>query len=314
MPNGIIYIARNNNNPPNHYKIGKSDRADPAQRMRELTSDTTNYQGEFFSEGYILVSEVDECERLVHETLSYARINDRREFFDINLNEAIKIIRQTLRDNIMQDFFGDEINEIEDIQLQSGDRDKYKNQNYILNFIEPSEIQLLNFKEICKFADVHGWSWNLSCHGGLCLWHFRHALYVLLNKAKFIEKFSEDALYVPEVDQTMYSRKDIPSNKAILLQKLLLQINLREYLREIRFPDNLGYLGVAMHMIGEDIEKKDKKLTKFFIPEFIKLYPNSTQSIRELEDIYNNGKVLDPWKLEIFERLIKSNNLRRVEN
>ena len=55
----------------------------------------------------------------------------------------------------------------------------------------------------------------------------------------------------------MYSRDDIPSNKAILLQKLLLQINLREYLREIRFPDNLGYLGVAMHMIGEDIEKKN---------------------------------------------------------
>ena len=255
---GIIYIARNNNNPTNHYKIGKSDRADPAQRMRELNSDTTNYQGEFFSEGYILVSEVDECERLIHETLSYARINDRREFFDINLDEAIKIIRQTLKDNIIQDFFRDQINEIDDIELQSGDRDKYKNQNHILNFIEPSEIQLLNFKKICKFADVHSWSWNLGCHGGSCLWQFRHAFYVLLNKAKFIEKFSEDALYVPIEEQTMYSRQDIPLNKAILLQKLLLQINLREYLRDIRFPDNLGYLGVAMHMIGEDIEKKNK--------------------------------------------------------
>lgn len=312
MPMGIIYIARNNNNPTNHYKIGKSDRADPAQRMRELNSDTTNYQGEFFSKGYILVSEVDECERLIHETLSYARINDRREFFDINLDEAIKIIRQTLKDNIIQDFFGDQINEIDDIELQSGDRDKYKNQNHILNFIEPSEIQLLNFKEICKFAGVHRWSWNLSCHGGSCLWQFRHAFYVLLNKAKFIEKFSEDALYVPIQEQTMYSRIDIPLNKAILLQKLLLQINLREYLRDIRFPDNLGYLGVAMHMIGEDIEKKNKKLTKFFIPEFIKLYSNSTQIIRELEDIYYNGKVLDPWKLEIFERMIASNLPNRI--
>lgn len=312
MPMGIIYIARNNNNPTNHYKIGKSDRADPAQRMRELNSDTTNYQGEFFSKGYILVSEVDECERLIHETLSYARINDRREFFDINLDEAIKIIRQTLKDNIIQDFFGDQINEIDDIELQSGDRDKYKNQNHILNFIEPSEIQLLNFKKICKFADVHSWSWNLGCHGGSCLWQFRHAFYVLLNKAKFIEKFSEDALYVPIEEQTMYRRQDIPLNKAILLQKLLLQINLREYLRDIRFPDNLGYLGVAMHMIGEDIEKKNKKLTKFFIPEFIKLYSNSTQIIRELEDIYYNGKVLDPWKLEIFERMIASNIPNRI--
>ena len=240
MPNGIIYIARNNSNPSNHYKIGKSDRADPALRMRELTSDTTNYQGEFYSKGYVLVSEVDECERLVHETLNYARINNRREFFDINLDEAIKIIRQTLKDNIIQDFFVDEINEIDDIELQSGDRDKYKYQNHILNFIEPSEIKLLNFKEICKFADVHGWGWNLSCHGGFCLWQFRHAFYVLLNKEKFIQKFSEDALYVPREEQTMYSRKDIPLHKAIQLQKLLLQINLREYLRDIRFPDSLG--------------------------------------------------------------------------
>ena len=312
MPNGIIYIARNNSNPSNHYKIGKSDRADPALRMRELTSDTTNYQGEFYSKGYVLVSEVDECERLVHETLNYARINNRREFFDINLDEAIKIIRQTLRDNIIQDFFVDEINEIDDIELQSGDRDKYKNQNHILNFIEPSEIKLLNFKEICKFADVHRWGWDLSCHGGFCLWQFRHAFYVLLNKEKFIQKFSEDALYVPREEQTMYSRKDIPLNKAIQLQKLLLQINLREYLRDIRFPDSLGYLGVAMHMIGEDIEKNNKKLTKFFIPEFIKLYPNSTHIIRELEDIYYNGKVLDPWKLEIFERMIAYNIPNRI--
>lgn len=312
MPNGIIYIARNNSNPSNHYKIGKSDRADPALRMRELTSDTTNYQGEFYSKGYVLVSEVDECERLVHETLNYARINNRREFFDINLDEAIKIIRQTLRDNIIQDFFVDEINEIDDIELQSGDRDKYKNQNHILNFIEPSEIKLLNFKEICKFADVHRWGWNLSCHGGFCLWQFRHAFYVLLNKEKFIQKFSEDALYVPREEQTMYSTKDIPLHKAIQLQKLLLQINLREYLRDIRFPDSLGYLGVAMHMIGEDIEKNNKKLTKFFIPEFIKLYPNSTHIIRELEDIYYNGKVLDPWKLEIFERMIAYNIPNRI--
>ena len=28
MPNGIIYIARNDSHPPDHYKIGKSDRAD----------------------------------------------------------------------------------------------------------------------------------------------------------------------------------------------------------------------------------------------------------------------------------------------
>lgn len=315
MPNGIIYIARNDSNPTDHYKIGKSDRADPSYRMRELTSDTTNYQGEFLSKGYVLVSEVDECERLVHQILDDVRINDRREFFEINLSEAIKVIRQTLRSNIIEDFFEEEFDisdKSNNIRLLSGDKDQYKNQRHILNFIEPSEIQSLSFKEICKFADVHEWGWNLSCHGGGCLWQFRHAFYILLNKAKFIQKFSEDPNYIPRESQTMYSRQDIPRNKAILLQKLILKINIQDYLRDVKFPNNLGYLGVAVHMIGEDLERENKKLTKFLISEFTRLYSNQTNTIRRLDEIYYNGDILNYSKLEIFEEMINNNNIERL--
>lgn len=315
MPNGIIYIARNDSNPTDHYKIGKSDRADPSYRMRELTSDTTNYQGEFLSKGYVLVSEVDECERLVHQILDDVRINDRREFFEINLSEAIKVIRQTLRSNIIEDFFEEEFDisdKSNNIRLLSGDKDQYKNQRHILNFIEPSEIQSLSFKEICKFADVHEWGWNLSCHGGGCLWQFRHAFYILLNKAKFIQKFSEDPNYIPRESQTMYSRQDIPRNKAILLQKLILKINIQDYLRDVKFPNNLGYLGVAAHMIGEDLERENKKLTKFLISEFTRLYSNQTNTIRRLDEIYYNGDILNYSKLEIFEEMINNNNIERL--
>ena len=59
MPDGIIYIARNNSNPENHYKIGKSYRIDPVHRMRELTSETTNYEDEFISLGHVIVNNVD---------------------------------------------------------------------------------------------------------------------------------------------------------------------------------------------------------------------------------------------------------------
>ena len=314
MPDGIIYIARNDSNPTDHYKIGKSDRADPSYRMRELTSDTTNYQGEFLSKGYVLVSEVDECERLVHQILDDVRINDRREFFEIILSEAIKVIRQTLRSNIIEDFFEEEFDisdKSNNIRLLSGDKDQYKNQRHILNFIEPSEIQSLSFKEICKFADVHDWGWNLSCHGGGCLWQFRHAFYILLNKAKFIQKFSEDPNYIPRESQTMYSRQDIPRNKAILLQKLILKINIQDYLRDVKFPNNLGYLGVAVHMIGEDLERENKKLTKFLISEFTRLYSNQTNTIRRLDEIYYNGGILNYSKLEIFEEMI-NNNIERL--
>ena len=96
MPDGIIYIARNNSNPENHYKIGKSYKADPTDRMRELTSETTNYEGEYQAAGYVLVSDVDNCERIIHKSLSGYRIHQRREFFNIYLNEAIKFIRSSL--------------------------------------------------------------------------------------------------------------------------------------------------------------------------------------------------------------------------
>lgn len=44
MTNDIIYIARNDiADPPNHYKIGKSTRADPEERMRELNAASVNY-------------------------------------------------------------------------------------------------------------------------------------------------------------------------------------------------------------------------------------------------------------------------------
>ena len=312
MPNGIIYIARNDSHPPDHYKIGKSDRADPSYRMRELTSDTTNYQGEFRSKGYVIVTEVDMCERLIHETLNDERINDRREFFDINLIEAIKIIRELLKNNIIEDFFGENLieeNQNDEVKFISGNRDEYKSKFHILNFIKPNEIQNLNFKEICKFADLHDWGWNLSCHGGGCLYQFRHAFYILLNKRKFINKFSEDPNYVPREEQTMYSRQNIPRDKAILLQKFILDINVQEFLRDIRFPNNLGYLGVAMHMIGEDLERENKKMTKFLIPEFIRLYPNETNIISRLDQIYYNGEILDCWKLEIFEQMVGLNRI-----
>ena len=110
----------------------------------------------------------------------------------------------------------------------------------------------------------------------------------------------------------MYSRQDIPRNKAILLQKLILKINIQDYLRDVKFPNNLGYLGVAVHMIGEDLERENKKLTKFLISEFTRLYSNQTNTIRRLDEIYYNGDILNYSKLEIFEKMINNNNIERL--
>ena len=67
-----------------------------------------------------------------------------------------------------------------------------------------------------------------------------------------------------------------------------------------------------MHMIGEDLERENKKLTKFLIPEFTKLYPNQTTIISRLDEIYYNGDILNVSILEIFEEMINNNNIERL--
>lgn len=102
MTKGIIYIAQNKEaNLPNEYKIGKSDKADPSHRMRELTSETTNYKGEYKCIGHALVKDVDQSEILVHDYLSKFRINSKREFFCGDLNFIVEAILKVLKDKII---------------------------------------------------------------------------------------------------------------------------------------------------------------------------------------------------------------------
>jgi hypothetical protein len=111
MTKGIIYIAQNKEaNLPNEYKIGKSDKADPSHRMRELTSETTNYKGEYKCIGHALVQDVDQCEILVHDYLSKLRINRKREFFCGDLNLIVEAILEVLKDKIIINNFS--LNEI----------------------------------------------------------------------------------------------------------------------------------------------------------------------------------------------------------
>ena len=88
------------------------------------------------------------------------------------------------------------------IELRDGNAENYKQSNHILNFISSDELKKLDILELCKFADYHGWSSNLACHGGGCLFQFKHALYVLIHKNKFIEKFKENPDFAPDTHQT----------------------------------------------------------------------------------------------------------------
>ena len=192
------------------------------------------------------------------------------------------------------------------IELRDGNAESYKQSNYILNFISLDELKKLDILELCKFADYHGWSSNLACHGGGCLFQFKHALYVLIYRNKFIEKFKENSDFIPDTQQTSIDRFSITNTEALKLQDLLININLKKYLLEIRFPNNLLFLGVIINTIGEKIEKLNRKSTIFLCTEFRKLFPYATEMIRQIDEIYFNKKIITWSKLEIFEKIVEN--------
>ena len=64
---GIVYIARNDQHPPNVYKFGGSSR-DVDERMRELSNETTAY-GTFEAKASFPVTDWERAESLCHYQL-----------------------------------------------------------------------------------------------------------------------------------------------------------------------------------------------------------------------------------------------------
>lgn len=102
MTLGCIYVARNDDrDPPNHYKIGLSYDAEPYERAKELTSETTNYIGRYEVKAWVQVHDVDECEKKLHQIFRNKRIHLQREFFNVELRDIVTTIQAELGDKIV---------------------------------------------------------------------------------------------------------------------------------------------------------------------------------------------------------------------
>ncbi len=86
---GIVYIARNDQHPPNVYKIGGSSR-DVDERMRELSNETATY-GTFEAKAYFPVTDWEAAEASCHYELDEYR--DGKEFFKAPYNELMEAVR-----------------------------------------------------------------------------------------------------------------------------------------------------------------------------------------------------------------------------
>lgn len=94
---GIIYILTN---PimPGIIKIGKTNQEDVKLRMAQLYS--TGVPLPFDCEYAAKVKNIDDVERALHTAFSPDRVNPKREFFEIEANQAIAIIKLLEIENV----------------------------------------------------------------------------------------------------------------------------------------------------------------------------------------------------------------------
>ena len=88
MAPGLVYVLASKAM-PGQVKIGKTTRH-LTERCRELF--TTGVPVPFSIEFAVWVSDCDELEAEVHESLDYCRVNSRREFFNLAVEEAVTVV------------------------------------------------------------------------------------------------------------------------------------------------------------------------------------------------------------------------------
>ena len=199
--------------------------------------------------------------------------------------------------------------------LSNGDQVAYQDRNHLLNYTK--DLKKINLHKICEYADFHNWNWDLR-YGDMNCNQLKHSFFILIYKTKFINKLNENFNFIPDLRQTSLGRENISHEEALKLQDIISEINLKKFIKEIKFPNSLGYLGVAMFVIGEEIENENKKVTRFLIEEFKKIISsiknrfviniiNNDEAIKrcmlKLDEIYYNGIALKCWDLAIFEEI-----------
>ncbi|MDF1851945.1 MAG: GIY-YIG nuclease family protein [Verrucomicrobiales bacterium] len=97
MNPGYIYILQNPSLDETHLKIGRTTR-DPDERAAEISSSTgvpTPFEVAWWSESV----DCHRAESILHHHLTPYRTNTAREFFELDLDEAIRFARGAIRES-----------------------------------------------------------------------------------------------------------------------------------------------------------------------------------------------------------------------
>lgn len=90
---GIVYVLANAGM-PGLLKIGRTDQEGPNQRMSQLY--TTGVPYPFECVKAIEVADTEDLEKALHKAFAPARVNARREFFDLKADQVLAILEAWL--------------------------------------------------------------------------------------------------------------------------------------------------------------------------------------------------------------------------
>ncbi len=171
------------------------------------------------------------------------------------------------------------------------------------------------FYEVCKLAENQKWCWKLFCTtcGGLS---FRMALYELsLGKSPLDHDWftrGKSARMALDHYGVRYDQATKWIKSSVSLHNEISVSNIKPILSEVRWPDCLGMLGVAIYWT-EDIETRTRKTTPFWKRQFREFFEETGVQIQELHLNFLRNDNQFRWKdLEYFENYgimtLKSNS------
>lgn len=296
MPDGIIYIARNEQNPKDRYKVGKSDRVNPNHRMKELTDETSNI-GEFKCLGHVLVDHVDECEKIIHSALNKYRTVPNREFFDCPLDLIKDSIEVNLESYIVNNYLNNKTKEESSYNLKIIESEEYPedHKNHPINYI--NNLETLNFYQVLKICFHQNWEVS-QCTCPACSTKIRKIFFLLVYKKIIASKRRNSEMFIPKgggLQHEEHTNEKINTSESEILQNEILGTNLKSLIEEITFEKFIYYFGEALRLINiNKIEEKNRKLADFFYNNLKKIYPKAINNLKILDSMrYEGGSILN---------------------
>lgn len=154
------------------------------------------------------------------------------------------------------------------------------------------------FEAMCQLASAENWCWRIFCTtcGHM---YFRYAFRELANgvhpdTANWIPRTSqhnqmgEKLGSMPTLDNFKIEEQ---SNLVAILQKS----SLKNISRHCKFPDWLGYLGLAL-MYTSKYEQESRILTNLWIPQLLDILSNTSSSRSYFEELCSNSEKILTWQ------------------